>query len=57
MTPTPPTDEQTERAAILLAVAKEGRAEWPKHLSPVERDAYRVKALEFLSLLRKAVTI
>ena len=41
----------------MLAVAKEGGVEWPKHLSPVERDVYRVKALEFLALLRKGLTI
>ena len=48
----PPTDEVVERAAMILALAKEGHPEWPPHLSPVERDIYRVKAMEMISLLR-----
>lgn len=57
MTQTPPSDAQVERAAILLALAKEGKLEWPAHLSPVERDVYLVKAMEFLSLLRTGLSI
>lgn len=49
----PPSEEQIEKLAILMALAKEGRPEWPPHLSNVECDVYRVKAMEFLSLLRK----
>lgn len=51
---TPPTDKSVERLAILMAMAKEGKPDWPEHLSNVERDVYLVKAMELIGLLLKA---
>ena len=53
--PPPPSDESIERTARLIALAQVGKPEWPPHLSNVERDIYRVKAMEMVGLLRKTV--
>jgi len=51
-----PTDESIERTARLIALAQVGKPEWPSHLSEIERDLYRLKAMEMVGLLRKTVT-
>jgi hypothetical protein len=47
---TRPDDETIERVAVLLSIAQEGRRlPWPAHLSEVERDVWRVRAMQIIA--------